>query len=306
MDESIVALISTDRENVGYTFEDLEEYLRDGGDPNSTSYGGVTILKQATMKGDSRTVELLLEYRADPNLGDTRNRVLRGWRNTPPLFFTKGNVEVTRLLLEGVRGDGWAYDAVSSRGRTTGRVIAVPGIADVNYMTEKYGTPLHRAAQHGYNNVVRLLLEYGADPNRKANVRDPNWDQERDRDPVTGHRIGVINAPQVYVNPEELAILYGHLDTAEIIKNNFIPIKQKLAIARAIEKEDPLLSNLDYDTIQELSRYISRDLHPTMRRRIREEPENQRIADYLDDLDQYGSGKRNRRKRTRKRLYRRY
>ena len=195
MDEPIVALISVGRGiNIKYTFEGLEEYLRNGGDPNSTSHGGMNILKQATMKGDSRTVELLLEYRVNPNLGETRNRVLIHWGNTPPLFVTNGNVDVTRLLLE--------------------------GRADVNYMTMRYGTPLHRAALHGYNNVVRLLLEYGADPNRKANVRDPNWDQERDRD-LRGFRIGVINAPQVNVNPEELAILNGHLDTAEIIKNNF-------------------------------------------------------------------------------------
>ena len=97
MDESIVALISINRgANVKYTFEDLEKYLRDGGDPDSTSNGGITILKQATLKGDIRTIELLLEYHADPNLGDTRNRVLMHWGNTPPLFVTNGTVETTR------------------------------------------------------------------------------------------------------------------------------------------------------------------------------------------------------------------
>ena len=284
MDESIVALISIDRGiNVNYTFEDLEEYLRDGGDPNSTSRGCMTILKQASMRGDSRTVELLLEYRVNPNLGETRNRVLIHWGNTPPLFVTNRNIDVTRLLLEGG--------------------------ADVNYMTMRYGTPLHRAAQHGYNNVVRLLLEHGADPNIKANVRDPNWDQESDRDPVTGHRIGVINAPQVNVNPEELAILNDHLDTAEIIQGN-IPTRQRLALARAMEQEkDTLLSNLDYDTMQEVMSYIT--YNPAMTRRIRREEENQRIADFVDTINQYGSGKhsgniRRRRKRTKKRLYRRY
>ena len=297
MDESVVALISVGRGNVNYTFEDLEEYLRDGGDPNSTSHGGMTILKQATIKGDSRTVELLLEYNADPNLGETRNRVLIHWGNTPSLFFTNRNIDVARLLLEGG--------------------------ADVNYMTMRYGTPLHRAAQHGYNNVVRLLLEYGADPNIKANVRDPNWDQERDRNPVTGHRIGIIDAPQVNVNPEELAILNGHLDTAEIIQGD-IPTRQRFALSTSMmeQRQDTPLRNLDYDTIQELMENITynpADPHG-ITHRIREQQENQRIADYLDTLRQYGpnrgggrrssfskhSGFSNRRKRTMRRLYRQY
>ena len=286
MDESIVALISIDRGiNVNYTFEDLEEYLRDGGDPNSTRRGGMTILKQASMRGDSRTVELLLEYRVNPNLGETRNRVLIHWGNTPPLFVTNRNIDVTRLLLEGG--------------------------ADVNYITMRYGTPLHRAAQHGYNNIVRLLLEYGADPNIKANVRDPNWDQERDRD-RRGFRIAVFNAPQVNVNPEELAILNDHLDTAEIIQGN-IPTRQKLALSTSMmeQGQDTPLRHLDYDTIQKLMDYINYNPAITHRIRQEEEEENQRIADYLDTIDQYGSGKRSgnikrRRKRTKKRLYRRY
>jgi hypothetical protein len=288
MDESIVSLISINRgANVKYTFENLEKYLRDGGDPDSTSNGGITILKQATLKGDIRTIELLLEYHADPNLGDTRNRVLMHWGNTPPLFVTNGNVETTRLLLEGG--------------------------ANVNYMTMRYGTPLHRAAQHGYNNVVRLLLEYGADPDINANVKDPNWDQERDRDPITGHRIAVINAPQVNVNPEELAILNDHLDTAEIIQGD-IPTKQRFALSTSMieEGQDTSLRYLDYDTIQKLLRYINYnpgDPH-NIRHRIIEERENKRIADYLDTMNQYGSGKRSifnrKRKKTRRRLYRQY
>ena len=286
MDESIVALISIDRGiNVNYTFEDLEEYLRDGGDPNSTSRGGMTILKQASMRGDSRTVELLLEYRVNPNLGETRNRVLIHWGNTPPLFVTNRNIDVTRLLLEGG--------------------------ADVNYITMRYGTPLHRAAQHGYNNIVRLLLEYGADPNIKANVRDPNWDQERDRD-QRGFRIAVFNAPQVNVNPEELAILNDHLDTAEIIQGN-IPTRQRLALSTSMmeQGQDTPVRHLDYDTIQKLMDYITYNPAITHRIRQEEEEENQRIADFIDTIDQYGSGKhsgniRRRRKRTKKRLYRRY
>ena len=62
MDEPVVAIKGiAGRGNVNYTFEDLEEYLRDGGDPNSTNHGGMTILKQATMGGYSRIVELLLK-----------------------------------------------------------------------------------------------------------------------------------------------------------------------------------------------------------------------------------------------------
>ena len=281
MDEPVVAIKGiAGRGNVKYTFEDLEEYLRDGGDPNSTNHGGMTILKQATMGGYSRIVELLLEYHANPNLGDTRNRVLRSWGNTPPIFFTNGNVDVTRLLLEGG--------------------------ADMNYMTMKTGTPLHRASQHGFNNVVRLLLEYGADSNIKANVRDPNWDQERDRDSVTGHRIGQINAPQINVNPEELAILNGHLDTAEIIQGD-IPTWQRFALATSMieQEQDTPLRHLDYDTMRGLMDYITYNPGDPHRitHRIRKEQGNQ-----------YGSGsgfsKRsslsNRRNMTKKRLYRQY
>ena len=167
----------------------------------------------------------------NPNLGETRNRVLIHWGNTHPLFVTNRNIDVTRLLLE------------------CG--------ADVNYITMRYGTPLHRAAQHGYNNIVRLLLEYGADPNIKADVRDPNWNQERDRD-RRGFRIAVFNAPQVNVNPEELAILNDHLDTAEIIQGD-MPTRQRFALSTSMmeQGQDTPLRHLDYDTIQKLMDYIT-------------------------------------------------
>ena len=39
---------------------------------------------------------------------------------------------------------------------------------------------------------------------------------------------------------------------------------------------------------------------------LQEQRENQSIADYLDTMNQYGSGKRSRRKRTMRSLYKRY
>ena len=40
--------------------------------------------------------------------------------------------------------------------------------AQTNYDTNGYATPLHAAASHGYTETVKLLLAHGADPNAKT------------------------------------------------------------------------------------------------------------------------------------------
>ena len=129
----------------------------------------------------------------------------------------------------------------------------------------------------------------------------------------------------------DMAMYFENIEIAELIKK-YMTIYRMQALKRGNLTRRKLRTSMarrrsalnqvadEYGLNEEIIHMLnSRMIRPTRSDMIDETPrdillqeqrENQSIADYLDDLDQYGSGKRsglsNRRKRKKKRLYKRY
>ena len=144
--------------------ECLAAMLRAGADPNALDVDGASPLHVAL---DRRAIEALLSRGADPNV-----RKLTDGR--------------TPLFAAAERGDGWATEAMLAAGASPdasdgggraplhatsdwrcAKALAAGG-ADLEAVDANGHTPLHVAASEGKAEVVKRLLEAGADPGARA------------------------------------------------------------------------------------------------------------------------------------------
>jgi cytohesin len=149
----------------------LKALLEGGADPNRPDLGGMPPLMFAVTKGFQPAVELLLAYKADPNVGGTQYR----WNPLQEAAQTgsKGIAEV--LLKAGAdvnakAKDGWTplHIAVSREQREVGELL-LANHADPNAKNNEGQTPLHLAVQSGQRELAELLLANKADPNERDN-----------------------------------------------------------------------------------------------------------------------------------------
>ncbi|KAF8492973.1 hypothetical protein F5888DRAFT_857262 [Russula emetica] len=123
----------------GRHFKTAQLLYNHGADPNVRCYDRRTPLHAAVQSGHLEMVRKLMEYNADVN---AQNRI--GWT---PLHIAsclvQPNIDVVQLLLE--RG------------------------VDVNARAKDDSTALHEASAYGTPEVVRLLLEHGANVEMKNN-----------------------------------------------------------------------------------------------------------------------------------------
>ena len=157
--------------------------LLDYGAPvNAESRSKSTPLHWALGKPDLAMIELLLARGANPNAGDQAGQ-------TPlakAVFgsYLHDHTEIIRALLSygadpsldlksrGMPGTP-LHGAVGARRPEIVRLLIEAG-ADVNRTTEDLNTPLHWAAREGHPREVELLLAAGADPNaRDSENRTP-------------------------------------------------------------------------------------------------------------------------------------
>lgn len=110
-----------------------EELKRGIFDVNLADSFGDTLLCTAAMRGSLDIVQILIDHGADVNLKDSHHGT--------PLHHASGNghFDVVGLLLD--KG------------------------ASVDVFDQQDNTPLHTAIKNGYTGVVGVLLEHGADPN---------------------------------------------------------------------------------------------------------------------------------------------
>ncbi len=147
--------------------------LENGADPHLPAYDQASALDLWSYEGDASVVQVLLEHQADPNLGCAPSG------ETPLHYATSkghlpGRTECVKLLL--------------AAGADPNRAAKV-GVETTAYMRDicvRGETPLHRAAIHGDELMIQLLLDHGADPSVKdAHGESPLCWASRARRPDT-------------------------------------------------------------------------------------------------------------------------
>lgn len=127
---------------------------------------GQTALYCAAFYGNTELVKNLIEYGADVNIAT--------YKSVTPLMIATmlHHYEVMQILIEAgadteiqdLRGDTPLLQAVTA-GNTCATKILLAGKADSNAKTTTHNTPLMRAAKHAYFDIIKLLVEHGADVN---------------------------------------------------------------------------------------------------------------------------------------------
>ena len=291
----------------GHT-EIVKLLLDRGADPNIQNDKGYTALK-LTEYGNIDIIESLLNRDADPNIqtddGDT------------PLMFAslEDHIETVQLLL--------------SRG------------ADPNIRDRNGETALMQASENGNIEIVKLLLDNDADPNiqnRNGNTalmmaENDGYDDTatliRDHMKLQKARQDLALAT-IFISRLRYDTPLKYLDESNIIekitskprryepniqirmrneqrRDKLTKARQRLASMRSMHSREGPIGSVRYDPsiMEGIGRHLSTMRPNTIAQRsMRLEDENDRIADYLNTLRQYGPN-RGGSKRS-KRKYRRY
>ena len=132
---------------------DLVRLLMDrGADPSITDEDGTTLLHLAAKSGRTSLVKLLIERGVDPNKRDDtgKNTLFQAVDYNNQNRHTEAKDSVTMLLNGGADPNVHAWDP--------------------NDIEQCGMTPIHRAAEFGLADLVRLLLDRGGDPNETDGV----------------------------------------------------------------------------------------------------------------------------------------
>ncbi|PNP56733.1 hypothetical protein THARTR1_03429 [Trichoderma harzianum] len=148
----------------GY-YKIAEALLRHGADPNLREEGGETALWVAATKEKIDICRLLLAHKADPNL------ILKDSKSTPLIMaIAKKNMELVKLLVENGADVNQSIDyecTPVNMATIKNQVEMVRYLlshnADPNIAMSNGITPLWSAAQQGYSEIARLLVEAKAD-----------------------------------------------------------------------------------------------------------------------------------------------
>ena len=244
----------------------VQELLDSGVDINIVNDYGMTALMLASMYEHIDIVRLLLEKGAGVNIRD------EGGYNALMWASVRGYTDIARLLLE------------------TG--------ANVNLQNEDGYTALMLASVSGITEIVRLLLEKGAD----VNIRDENGDTALSQALYRGYT-------------EIVALLERHMDATRIQsrfrgkrtrrKAKTQKANQGLSLGKALDDGSSTYSENMRRYQPEIAEMISQRLsempyNPEVTRRMKEEDENERMADYLETMKKYGGRKKKKRKKKKK------
>lgn len=157
--------------------EQVKTLLKAGTDPNTTNGSDWTPLMLAGMNGYTEITTLLLEYNANPNLGESEYGSALATAAVTPVVNEDVSLEVMKILLKG----GANIDGQNGVGMTPlffaareGKVKVVKFLiengANVNHHDVRDWTPLFMGIISEKPELVATLLNSGANPNVK------NWE----------------------------------------------------------------------------------------------------------------------------------
>ena len=212
-------------------------------------------LIRAVRRGDIVRVRELLDSGEDPN---TREY----YTNLPALIRASeyGHTEIVRLLLD--RG------------------------ADINSQNDSGDTALIIKSKHGKVDMAEFLLDCGADPNIK-NIKGDTALMSAAR---YSNSILVLAEVADYTKVVELLLFHG---ADPNIRNNYG--KTALIIAERVDADDIARLIRDHSRLQKARQrlaFATYLLGDNTRMDDLDYDVTSRIAEYVNDLDQYGSGKR--------------
>ena len=212
----------------GYT-EIVKLLVEGGANPKSENIYGRTPLANALQDGHAGVVAYLLQHRSQPRLADSDGNLLHvaisGWEK---------NLELMELLLDrgGIDPDGFStYDLTPmeyaiDHWRNEGRVDRIQLLlfkgAEPNLTGPAGIPPIVRAAKHGQHSIVKLLLQYGADPDimdRKGRtaLRRARRTHKYCKDRDCGHEAVVGLLKPIVTSKDE----YEDVDRGESDSDNF-------------------------------------------------------------------------------------
>jgi ankyrin repeat protein len=155
--------------------DEVRELLRTGADVNAAQGDGMTALHWAADNGDAGIAQILVYA------GASLESITRLGSFTPLMVASReGNTDVIAALL----GAGAKVDAVTETGERAIHLAAYAGSAEAVSLLSAHGadtnarelssgqTPLMFAAAYGRADVVRVLMESGADPTLETWVVD--------------------------------------------------------------------------------------------------------------------------------------
>ena len=152
------------------------QLLVDAGVNLIVSFRCGTALQEACGRGSLEMVEYLLQHHADPNIGPPDLHPVVDVRCPLHVAITHGSIPMVNALLaagadpELHKGTLWLA-AQNGNIEMVRRLLEIEGLdknalaSDVWNYSAIRGTALHTAAEKGHADVLKLLLEEGADPN---------------------------------------------------------------------------------------------------------------------------------------------
>ncbi len=151
---------------------DIETYLKEGGDVNQTDAVGCSVLWIGASLGNAEVVQTLIQYGAAVDQQDTITITSPLWVAT-----SNANYDTVKALLEAdadanlIDKDGWSpLLLAATNGECQICRLLIEHGAEVNFRDDAWGwSPIHIAALHGHVDTMEELIKSGADINMVTN-----------------------------------------------------------------------------------------------------------------------------------------